>query len=574
MQSAPSKAEMGRRKQVLSSLVTERQCAARSPDSSRPRCTSAALTVRVSSWLAIAVMIASCAADPLPESSPSTAASTVFEQSPAPRGNDPGTVDDPSTSKIDASPSAAHGIVVNTAATGVDFDRRLLGTNVPAWLGPERLASPQMITAARDSGTSLVRMPGGSWSNSYDWHACEIRDELGCFWTWAARPSDFIDFLQATELSGMWTVSINESAQQAAALVAFFNGRVGDQRTIGSDRFGVDWGTVDRWATLRVDGGNPEPLAIDLWEVGNEVYGAKPASGGSGCADFGWENAWTCDGEEYVMGNGEHDGFLAIREAMIEVDPEIEVGAVGVSDPTAWANWGNKVIESAGTALDFYVAHHYGFDTSPDIVEALRLPGQAWPTIGPQLRDALGEGTPIAVTEYNLVARQDGDTTQSMTRAVNMLYIADTIGQLARAGVSIANQWTLASGTADSGTNYGMVDADSYARFPQFHAVKFWSRAGQVLYPADVSGDLLNVYPTRHDDGRWTVLMINLGPASRVTLEMTGLSTTRATVASVGAPNLSSPTVSAPTVRSVRTTGEALVIEAWSISIVEIDPAR
>ena len=37
-------------------------------------------------------------------------------------------------------------------------------------------------------GTSVLRMPGGSWSNAYDWLACET--DTGCEWHWAARPSD------------------------------------------------------------------------------------------------------------------------------------------------------------------------------------------------------------------------------------------------------------------------------------------------------------------------------------------------------------------------------------------------
>ena len=48
--------------------------------------------------------------------------------------------------------STAADIVVDLAAPATDFDRRLLGTNVPAWIGPERLADPAFQQATVDVG--------------------------------------------------------------------------------------------------------------------------------------------------------------------------------------------------------------------------------------------------------------------------------------------------------------------------------------------------------------------------------------------------------------------------------------
>ena len=161
------------------------------------------------------------------------------------------------------------------------------------------------------SGTTLLRLPGGSWSNHYDWLGCELGDPQRCDWTWAMRPSDFLGLLEATGLPAMWTVSINGTAEEAAAAVAFFNGNVDDDRPIGSDRNGRDWLTVGHWAQLRADDGHPEPVPIRYWEVGNEVYGAVQAAG-PGCASWGWEDVWTCDGTEYVEGTADHDGFRPV----------------------------------------------------------------------------------------------------------------------------------------------------------------------------------------------------------------------------------------------------------------------
>ena len=416
-------------------------------------------------------------------------------------------------------------VAIDVDAPGRPIDPRLFGTNVPAWLGPDRLGAPWLREALVDAGITTIRMPGGSWSNEYGWSACELRVE-GCIWEGAARPSDFAALLTATGLDGIWTVSINETAQSAAATVAFFNGDVDDDRAIGVDRDGVDWGTVGEWASLRVEGGGLEPARIGLWEVGNEVYGGRPDAGGDQCAPFGWERVWTCDGAEYVFGNDEHDGYLEIRSAMLAVDPTIEVGAVGVAEAGSWSNWGNEVIEAAGDALDFYVVHQYGFDSSPSPEATASRAAELWPPILTELRDSLGTDVPIAITEYNLVSFEAGDTERSMTTVANALYIADSIGQLAEHDVEIASQWNLANGTTESGTDYGLVSAETGERFPQFEALAAWGRAGDVLLPIEGAEHLdeSSIYATRRADGSVVVTMLHpRGEPREITISLDGL---------------------------------------------------
>jgi hypothetical protein len=154
------------------------------------------------------------------------------------------------SSGSDGSGASNARIVVHTDRVVGAFDRRLLGTNVPAWLLPELVADDGFRDLTMASGTTLLRLPGGSWSNQYDWLGCELRDPERCA-TWAMRPSDFLGLLKATGLPAMWTVSINGTAEEAAAVVAFFNGDVDDERPIGTDRTGRDWQTVGHWARLR-----------------------------------------------------------------------------------------------------------------------------------------------------------------------------------------------------------------------------------------------------------------------------------------------------------------------------------
>lgn len=433
------------------------------------------------------------------------------------------------------SPDALPLISIDTTAETAPFDPRLLGTNVPAWLGSSRLSNETFLSQLRNSGTTLLRMPGGSWSNSYDWLGCEMADEETCHWTWAARPTDFLNLLKQTSREGMWTVSLNGTVQEAAALVAFFNGSVDDEQLIGTDVRGRDWKTVGHWARLRAEHGNPDPYPIRYWEIGNEIYGGKEGTG-TDCSSWGWEDGWTCDGREYVEGIGDgaerREGFLEFRKAMQAVDPAIDVGAVGVADPGDWSNWGNEVIDTAGAAMDFYIVHAYAYDNPPPgTANVLAQPQNMWAPMMRNLVPALSASAnepaiPVAVTEYNLVAFQDLDEQQYMLRAANVFFLADSLGAMAQNGVAMANQWNFANGLAENGTDYGLINADTLQRNPQYYALVLWSRFGRELLSLQSdfsSAEQLSVYAGRHDDGTITIMAINKTDAPiQASIELAG----------------------------------------------------
>lgn len=417
-------------------------------------------------------------------------------------------------------------IVLDASGVAKSVDARIRGTNLPTWLGADRLANATFRARTIAAGVTVIRMPGGSWSNHYGWLSCEQRanqpNALPCgdgWGSWAARPTDFIDFLQATNTQGMWVVSINGTPEEAAAAVAFFNATPGDATIIGVDRNGFDWQTSGHWAQLRVDKGNPEPVGIQLWAVGNEVYGGTPSSGGAQCAAWGWEDVWSCDGTEYVNGDGVNEGYAAFRTAMRAVDPTIQVGAVGVTPSNDYSNWGNEVVAAAGATMDFYDIHQYGFfETPANDAALLAAPQGAWTTIMENVRTAFanhanGRAIPVGVTEYNLFSVQDQDNGQQLTRAVNALYLADTIGRMIEEGVVMANQWDLANGRAGNGTEYGLMHEDNnYFRSPQYYVFPLWSRFGTDLLPITSSFDAaaeLSLYGGRIDANTYTILAIN-----------------------------------------------------------------
>jgi hypothetical protein len=426
-----------------------------------------------------------------------------------------------------AAPPSPAGIVrINTVGSATSFDRRLLGTNLPTWLNPGNLADSTLRARTVAAGVTVIRMPGGSWSNAYGWLSCELGapqpNALPCgdgWHSWAAKPTDFINFLQATGTQGLWVVSPNGTPQEAAAAVAFFNAQPTNTTPIGVDSRGRDWQTAGVWAQVRAANGNPSPVGIKLWAVGNEVYGGKPSSGGAQCQSYGWEEVWTCDGTEYVTGARGYAGYTAFRSAMRAVDPTIQVGAVGLPASADFNNWGNEVIAAAGTTMDFYDIHQYAYFTPPaSHAEVLAQPQSVWHTITTDLRTAFnthagGRSIPVGVTEWNLFSVQDQDNGQLMTRAVNALFLADTIGQMAQQGFVLANQWDLANGRAGNGTEYGLLHVDNgWYRSPQYYVFPLWAKVGDALLPTESTlnaATQLSVYGGRVAADTTSLLAIN-----------------------------------------------------------------
>ena len=417
-------------------------------------------------------------------------------------------------------------IRIDTTGSPIAIDPRIRGTNLPTWLGPTYLSDATFRARTVAAGVTMIRMPGGSWSNSYGWLSCELRANqpnalpCGAGWeTWVARPTDYINFLRATNTQGMWVVNPNGTPQEAAAAVAFFNALPSDTTVIGVDRSGFDWQTAGDWAQLRADHGNPEPLGVQLWGLGNEVYGAKPSTGGSQCQPFGWEDVWTCDGTEYATGARGYDGYNAFRAAMRAVDSTIQVGAVGHPFAAAYDNWGAKVLTAAGATMDFYDIHRSAFFQSPSSnAVVLAQPQTGWTAIRSDLTMAFttyagGRSIPVGVTGWNLFSVQDQDNEQLMTRAVNALFMADTLGKMAEHGFGIANQWGLANGRADNGTDYGLMHSDNnWYRSPAYYVFPLWARFGGEMLPTTSNLNAathLSVYGGRIDGDQLSLLAIN-----------------------------------------------------------------
>ena len=100
-----------------------------------------------------------------------------------------------------------------------------------------------------------------------------------------------------------------------------------------------------------------------------------------------------------------------------------------------------------------------------------------------------------------------------------------------------------------------------------------WSRAGSELLPVALDDDALRVYATRHDDGRLTVLVLNLsGEEITRTIRFSDrVEDGEVQVASVWAEDLSDTMMSTGSSAASVSDGQvSVVLPRWSMNTFEV----
>jgi hypothetical protein len=252
------------------------------------------------------------------------------------------------------------------------------------------LHDPRLPELAQEAGLGLFRFPGGGYSDNYHWsnHSMSAWNDGNA--GYLAPGSDFGSYVGVAESSGvamMITVNYGSNLQgngpgepkEAAAWVAYANGDPDDTTEIGNDSVGNDWRTVGYWAALRASEplgddsdedflriAHPEPIGVEYWEIGNEVFG----NGYSTVGEFELDLHLPYDGTKRLANpslSPTKYGKEVVRwvKAMKAVDPTIHVGAVLNTPPRDlnWGpNWNEDVLAECGDVIDFGIVHWYTGD--------------------------------------------------------------------------------------------------------------------------------------------------------------------------------------------------------------------
>jgi alpha-N-arabinofuranosidase len=213
--------------------------------------------------------------------------------------------------------------------------RELFGTNIEVirdanglWDGRNERLDPQLVSLARDLGPSLIRFPGGGWSDAYDW-----RNGIGPQAKRIAAPTspgspeinrnnfgtdEALAF--AVAIGGHLLVTVNVAsgtAELAAEWVRYVNGEGGRASRAGR---------------------------VTYWEIGNEPYIKGDLMGAH------------MPPERYA------DRVIDFAAAMRAVDPGIKIAAVGLHNFGRYRlnshnDWNEVVLRRAGAAIDLLTVH-------------------------------------------------------------------------------------------------------------------------------------------------------------------------------------------------------------------------
>jgi len=467
-------------------------------------------------------------------------------------------------------------IAVNAGTTLRTIDERIYGLNLAMW--DSHLNSTASTDALTAMQTRVVRFPGGSNSDDYDWQLDRSVDNNT--FQWANSAATFAKIAAAQGTQAFVTVNYGSGTpEQAAAWVAYYNGSPSDNTALGTDSKGRDWKTVGYWAGLRA----AAPLSTDDgynflrashmaaygfkdWEVGNECYGnwEYDTHGVSGSGLSGSKY----DAVTYA------NAFASFYQKMLAVDSTIHIGAVAtvgedsypgttsVTNPNETTNATHSgwtpvlltTLKSLGVTPHFLIHHRYpqnpSFNGNPadgDECDATLLQS---PTgiasdatdLRKQITDYVGPGNgagiELTMTEMNSVSSQPGKQSTSL---VNGLYFADALGALAETEYRACMWWAFRNGAVTNANNsdwlygwrtfgdYGVVadgsrsDTPANTPYPSYYAAKLlgnWGRGGDAVLSATSSSSALSAHAALLANGRLALLVVNKSPSTDLTAQI------------------------------------------------------
>ena len=437
---------------------------------------------------------------------------------------------------VTVTPGQSLATVPRTAIgiNGSTYDGALLDQAVPGLL--------------RNAGISLVRIPGGTQSDEYDWKT--NTDPIH-------NNTEAVNF-------GQFMSVIQKAGAQTMVTVDYGTGDTIGQKD-GSGETGpqiaADW---VRFANVT------HHFNVKYWEIGNEVYG-------NGTFGANWEpdaHCQTATGAPVTLGSEPGQTFNCgpatyaanasqFITAMKAVDPRISVGVVltasgapnnwpdGVTNAQSPQSWNQTVLSALGTKLGFADVHWYPQNpsnvTPPGPTDAgLLADTQQIPQSVTALRAEFAQfignaNLPIMITETNSVSSNPG---KQILSTVNALYLEQDYLTWLESGVANVDWWQIHNGIVTSGDNgsslfgtanygdYGVLSDASCGTtpagvkvcepaadtpFPSYFGLQVLSRfiqPGDVLVSASSSQSLVQTYAARTPGGGLRVMVVNDDPAN------------------------------------------------------------
>jgi hypothetical protein len=446
-----------------------------------------------------------------------------------------------------ASPAAQ--VSVNPAQALAKVPGTAIGINASTYDGS--LLDTQLPALLRNVGTKVIRIPGGSQSDEYNW---KTNTDVIHNFTEAVNFGQFMSVIQKAGAQAMVTVDYgtgNTIGQQDGS------GETGAQ-------VAADW---VRFANVQ------HHYNIKYWEIGNEVYG-------NGTYGANWESDAHCTtaagtpvtlgsepGQTFSCGPAAYAANTAqYISAMKAVDPHISIGPVlttpgnwpdGVTNAQNPVSWDQAVMSALGSRIGFADVHWYAQNpsnvTPPGptdaglLADSSQIPGMV-ATLRSELTAWAGKADiPIMVTETNSVSSNPG---KQILSTVNALFLEQNYLTWLENGVSSVDWWQAHNGIVTSGDNgpalfgsanygdYGVLsdgtsgttpggvkvsEPPAETPFASYYGLVMLSRfihPGDTLVSASSSQGLVKTFAVRSEHGALRVMVVNDDPANSYSLQV------------------------------------------------------
>ena len=321
-----------------------------------------------------------------------------------------------------------------------------LGVNTAAWDGEYTAINAVTVdNELRTAGLRLLRYPGGSWADEYDWSAntdtskCNGLAASGCL---ARDPLGFDTFsAQARAASASSFVTVNYGSASPAQAAEW----VGHARTTNGD-------------------------AVALWEVGNESYSCTEANYHLAQKPT-FVKGYEADGPSCpttaIMAASYTANSPSYIQAMIHADPSARIGVpwaltarqaagAGVSDA---ARWNDAVLGADGGNISFVDAHWYPFDSVSGLTDSQILDSiQQIPATAATIRSTLKRhksNAAIVVGEANI----SNQPTTLDFQPVSALFAAAASLEWLSQGAQNVDWWDMNNFGSPARGDYGLLSS-------------------------------------------------------------------------------------------------------------------
>jgi hypothetical protein len=436
-----------------------------------------------------------------------------------------------------------------------------LGVNVAAWDSLSEQVDASALTGLfQSAGLGLIRYPGGSWADEYDWS--DNTDSSHCTAA-AAAACTAADALDFGELSAQ---------ARSAGASTFVTVNYGS----GTPSEAAAW--VTRASTTKGE-------EVALWEVGNETYSCHENNdhlAGAPTFTKGYTPGGSVCPSTTTMATSYAANVVPYFDAMKKADPAAKIGVpwafsgsqaagAAVKNPSLW---NAKVLRAVGADVGFVDAHWYPYDRVGGVSEQkIVLSTRRIPAAAAQIRSTLHRDAPGAafvVGETNISERP---TTLDF-KPVSALFAAATSLTWLSQGAESVDWWDLNNFGSPTGGDYGMLSSGSPESepagtpLPPYYGEQLASsltRSGShVRVVGTGSNDVLGF---KSDLGQeQQILLVNTAPSRAVSVADRWFTTGSALeTLTYGA---STADTANPIVRSTTTAGRTFALPAESIVVL------